>query len=71
MNPNAVRPGASFFSPLPPPLSLLPRSLGRIQTKRHLCWLASLPETQTTAALLLLFLHLLLLLLTAAELPAL
>ena len=45
MNPNAVRPGASFFSPLPPPPpSPFPRSLGRIQTKRHLCWLASLPR---------------------------
>lgn len=58
--------GASSFSPLLSPVSLLPHSLGRIQTQRHLCWLASLPMTQTTAALLLLFLHLLLL--TVAEL---
>lgn len=31
-------------SPLCPPPSPFPRSLGRIQTKRHLCWLANLPR---------------------------
>lgn len=50
INPSAVGPSAPLFSPLPVPLFLLPCSLGRIQTKRHLCWLASLPDTQTTAA---------------------
>lgn len=36
--------------PLSSPLFLLLCSLGRIQTKRHLCWLASVPASQTTAA---------------------
>lgn len=78
INPNAVCADSSFFSPLlSPPLFLLPRSLGRIQTKRHLCRLASLPETQTATLLLLLLLFpstsssILLLLLTVAELPGL